>query len=47
MEYLPRGDIYYYLKKKSCVFREDIIKAVVAEVIAGISYLHSEGIVYR
>jgi len=36
MEYMPRGDIYYYLKKKACVFREDIIKMVVAEVIVGI-----------
>ncbi len=36
MEYLPKGDIYYYLKKKTCVMREDIIKMIVAEVIVGI-----------
>lgn len=47
MEYLPRGDIYYYLKKKSCVFGEDVIKGLVAEVIEGVQFLHSHGIVYR
>ena len=36
MEYLAKGDIYYYLKKKTCVFREDIIKMLVAEIIMGI-----------
>jgi serine/threonine protein kinase len=36
MEYLPRGDIYYYLKQKTIVFREDIIKTLVSEIVVGI-----------
>jgi serine/threonine protein kinase len=36
MEFLPRGDIYYYLKQKSIVFREEIIKMIVSEIICGI-----------
>jgi serine/threonine protein kinase len=47
MEYLPRGDIYYYLKQKTIVFREDIIKALVSEIIVGIEILHEAGIIYR
>jgi serine/threonine protein kinase len=47
MEYLPRGDIYYYLKQKTIVFREDIIKSLVSEIIVGIEILHNYGIIYR
>lgn len=47
MEYMPRGDIYYYLKRKECVFTEEIIKMVVSEIIMGLEILHNEGIVYR
>ncbi len=36
MEYLPRGDIYFYLKTKTCVFSEEIIKNLLAEIIVGI-----------
>lgn len=47
MEYLPRGDIYYYLNRKTCIFREDIIKSLVSEIIVGLEMLHNENIVYR
>ena len=47
MEYMPRGDIYYYLERKECVFTEEIIKMVVSEIIMGLEILHNEGIVYR
>ncbi len=47
MEYMPRGDIYYYLKRKECLFTEDIIKIVVAQIIMGLEILHGEGIIYR
>ena len=36
MEYLPRGDIYFYLKRKEFVFKEDVIKLLLAEIIVGI-----------
>lgn len=47
MEYMPRGDIYYYLRRKEYIFTEDIIRMLVAEIIMGIEILHAEGIIYR
>ena len=47
MEYLPRGDIYFYLKKKEFMFKEEIIRMLVAEIIVGLEILHAEGIIYR
>ena len=47
MEYFPRGDIYFYLKRKEFMFSEDIIRRLVAEIIIGIETLHAEGIIYR
>ena len=47
MEYLPRGDIYFYLKRKEFMFKEEVIKMLLAEIIIGIEILHSEGIIYR
>lgn len=47
MEYMPRGDIYYYLRRKEYIFTEDVIRMLVAEIIMGIEILHAEGIIYR
>lgn len=30
MEYLPRGDIYFYLRKKDIQFKEEVIQMLVA-----------------
>ncbi len=30
MEYLSKGDIYFYFKKKEVIFNEDIIRELIA-----------------
>lgn len=47
MEYLSKGDIYFYLKKKEVKFNEDVIRELVAEIVYGVEVLHSYGIIYR
>ena len=47
MEYMAKGDIYYYLKRKEFEFTEPIIKGLVAAIIVGIEILHAEGNIYR
>ena len=47
MEYLSKGDIYFYLKKKEVKFNEDILRDLIAEIIYGVEVLHSYGIIYR
>jgi serine/threonine protein kinase len=47
MEYLPMGDLYFYLKKKEIPFTEIIIRGIIAEIVVGIGILHNYGLVYR
>jgi serine/threonine protein kinase len=47
MEYLPLGDLYFYLRKKDSAFTEEIVGAVAEEIIVGLGVLHSKGVVYR
>jgi serine/threonine protein kinase len=47
MEYLPMGDLYFYLRKKEVAFTENLIRTIMAEIVAGIALLHSHGIIYR
>lgn len=47
MEYLPKGDLYYYLRKKEVHFPEPTIRAIIAEIVVGIAILHNFGVVYR
>ncbi len=41
------GDLYFYLRKKEVIFTEEMIRDILAEIVVGISYLHSNGIIYR
>ncbi len=36
MEYLPKGDLYFYTHKQGVVLSETIIRDILAEVIVGI-----------
>lgn len=47
MEYLPKGDLYFYIHKQGTVLSETTIRDILAEIIIGIEYLHKHGIVYR
>ena len=47
MEYLPMGDLYFYLRKKEVTFTEEVIRIIMAEIVVGIALLHSHGIIYR
>lgn len=47
MEYLPKGDLYFYTNRQGTVLEEIVIRDVLAEIIVGIEYLHKHGIVYR
>jgi serine/threonine protein kinase len=47
MEYLPMGDLYYYLRRKDFTFPELLVRNLVAEIVVGITVLHNFGIVYR
>lgn len=47
MEYLPMGDLYFYLRKKEVAFAEADIQNIAAEIVVGLDILHRHGIVYR
>jgi serine/threonine protein kinase len=47
MEYLPMGELYFYLRRKEIPFPEALIRGVVAEIIVGMGVLHKFGVVYR
>jgi serine/threonine protein kinase len=47
MEYLPMGDLYFYLKKKEIAFTENVIRGIIAEIVVGIGVLHDYGLIYR
>lgn len=47
MEYLPKGDLYFYTHKQGANLSETTIRDILAEIIIGIEYLHKHGIVYR
>lgn len=47
MEYLPMGELYFYLRRKEIPFQEPLIQSLVAEIVVGIAILHRFGVVYR
>lgn len=47
MEYLPKGDLYFYLRKKEIPFTEPTIRGILAEIVVGVGILHSYGLIYR
>ena len=47
MEYLSKGDIYFYFKKKEVKFSEDVVRNLISEIVYGVEVLHSYGIIYR
>lgn len=47
MEYLSKGDIYFYMDRRECVFTEEIIRDLMSQIIVGIEILHQSGILYR
>lgn len=46
MEFMQGGELFYHLSKLRR-FNEEIAKFYIAEVIIGIEYLHSQGVIYR
>jgi len=46
MEYVTKGDLYFYLKKEQR-FKEEVAKKIVAGLVLAIEYLHSQNIIYR
>jgi len=40
MEYLPMGDLYFYLRKKESSFTEEVIAKIVSEIVVSIGLLH-------
>ena len=47
MEYLAKGDLYFYSKKQELLFSETMIRDVLAEIVVAVCFLHTHGIVYR
>ena len=47
MEYLAKGDLYFYERKPEFEFTENVIRDIMAEIIVAVDYLHKHGIVYR
>jgi serine/threonine protein kinase len=46
MEFMPGGELFYHLSKQKR-FNENIARFYISEVIIGLEYLHSQGIIYR
>lgn len=46
MEYVNGGEIFFHLSKERR-FSEDRVRFYVAEITSAITYLHSQGIIYR
>ena len=47
MEYLPKGDLYFYTNKEGVELSDATMKGVLAEIVVGLRYLHEKGVVYR
>merc|ERR1711915_103281 len=46
MDFVNGGELFYHLQKEG-VFPPDRVKFYAAEIVLGIEYLHSRGIIYR
>ena len=46
MEYTPGGDLFYHIKSKG-KFTENEARVILAEILEGLTYLHSLGVIYR
>eukprot|EP01130_Rhizamoeba_saxonica_P015430 TRINITY_DN691_c0_g2_i3.p1 TRINITY_DN691_c0_g2~~TRINITY_DN691_c0_g2_i3.p1 ORF type:complete len:440 (+),score=112.98 TRINITY_DN691_c0_g2_i3:44-1363(+) len=46
MDYVNGGELFYHLQKDKC-FPEVRVKFYAAEIVAGLEYLHNNGIIYR
>lgn len=46
MEYVNGGELFFHLSRER-VFTEDRTRFYGAEIISALSYLHSQGIIYR
>ncbi len=46
MEYTPGGDLFYHIKSKG-KFTENEARVILAEILEGLAYLHSLGVIYR
>lgn len=46
MEYVNGGELFFHLSR-SRIFTEDRTRFYGAEIISALSYLHSQGIIYR
>ena len=47
MEYLPKGDLYFYSRKQDLLFPENTIRDMLSEIIVAVEFLHKQAIVYR
>lgn len=46
MDYINGGELFYHLQKEKR-FSEDRVRFYAAEIVAGLEYLHSAGVIYR
>eukprot|EP01125_Pyxidicula_operculata_P003948 TRINITY_DN1552_c0_g3_i4.p1 TRINITY_DN1552_c0_g3~~TRINITY_DN1552_c0_g3_i4.p1 ORF type:complete len:485 (+),score=110.46 TRINITY_DN1552_c0_g3_i4:160-1455(+) len=46
MDYINGGELFYHLQKEK-TFSEDRVRFYGAEIVVGIEYLHSAGVIYR
>lgn len=46
MDYINGGELFYHLQKEKR-FAEDRVRFYAAEIVAGLEYLHSAGVIYR
>jgi serine/threonine protein kinase len=47
MEYLAKGDLYFYIHQHGIELTEVTIRNILAEIIVALHYLHEHGILYR
>jgi serine/threonine protein kinase len=47
LEYADRGDLYTYLKDKSNILTFDDIRSFLKQLLIGLDFMHSKGIIHR